>query len=279
MINLYNWLEMMMDSFTFYGGGGKGGGSDSVEQTTTNTPWSGVQPHIKSYLSQANQQNKKAFDFNQGDQIAPFSPEQEYGLTATTQRAINGSPVLNSAQKNAYDSLEGKYLTPDSNPYLKQNVDRALGDASSRVNSQFNNSNFGGSTHQEMMTRNLSDTAAGIYGQNYTTERQNQLNYSGMSPQLAETDYRDAQALMGVGDARQGLAQQYLNQANGLFDANNNYGQEQLNNYGNAVSIGLGAGGTSTSTAPNPNQSSPIAGLIGGGLSLAGLLGGGGLFG
>lgn len=266
MINIYNWLPKLMDSFTFYKGGGKGGGSQT--STTTNTPWAGVQPYITDYLKQAQGQNQKPFDFNDGDQIAPFSPEQQYGLSMTTQRAINGSPVMNAAQGNAYNTLQGNFMSPDSNPWLKQNVDTALGDVQGRINSQFGNNNFGGTAHQEGLTRDLGRTAAGMYGANYDQERSRQMSAMGMAPQMAESDYRDAQALLGVGDARQGLAQSYLDQANGLFGANNNYGQQQLDAYGRAVSIGMGAGGTSSTTSPNPNQRSGIADLIGVGLGV-----------
>jgi len=256
------------------GGGGKGGGGD-VESTTTNTPWAGVQPYITDYLKQAQGQNQTPFQFNEGDQIAPFSPEQQYGLGMTTQRAINGSPVMNAAQGNAYNTLQGNFISPDSNPWLKQNVDTALDDVTGRVNSQFGNNNFGGTAHQEVLGRNLSQTAGNMYGANYEQERGRQMSAMGMAPQMAESDYRDAQALLGVGDARQQLSQQYLDQANGLFNSNVQYPQQQLDRYGNAVSIGMGAGGTSTTSSPNPNQRSGIADLIGGGLSIASLFGGG----
>ena len=254
------------------GGGGKGGGGGSTQsQTTTVTPWSGVQPYITNYLSRAQGVSNTPFQFNQGDQIAPLSPEQQYGLSGTTQRAIQGSPNNLAAQGNNFGTLTGQYMSPDSNPWLKQTVDQALGDVQSRVNSQFNNNNFGSSAHQETLTRNLGDTAANLYGNNYQQERGRQLQASALAPTLAETDYRDLQALTGVGDVRRGLAQDYLNQANGLFNNYTGYPQQQLDNYGRAVQLGMGGGSTSTSSAPNPYQSNPIAGAIGGGLTGYGL--------
>jgi hypothetical protein len=244
-----------------------GGGGQDVQQTTSVEPWSGVQPHITNYLKQAKNQFNTPFQFNQGDQISPLAPEQQYGLAGTTQRAIQGSPVNLAAQQNAYGTLQGDYMSPDSNPWLKQNVDTALGDVSSRINSQFNNPNFGGTAHQELMTRNLAQTAAGMYGDNYQQERGRQMQAQAMAPTLAETDYRDMQALMGVGDVRRGLSQDYLNQANNLFTNNVNYPQQQLDAYGRAVGLGMGVGSNQTSTGPNPYQSSPIAGAIGGGLA------------
>jgi hypothetical protein len=260
--------------------GGKGGGGGSKQtQTTTVTPWAGVQPYITDYLGRAQGQSNVPFQFNQGDQIAPLSPEQQYGLSGTTARAIQGSPNNLAAQGNNLNTLMGAYMSPDSNPWLKQNVDTALGDVQSRVNSQFNNNNFGSSAHQETLTRNLGQTAAGMYGSNYDQERGRQMQASALAPTLAETDYRDLQALTGVGDVRRGLAQDYLNQANGLFNNATGYPQQQLDNYGRAVGLGMGVGSNQTSTSPNPYQSSPIAGAIGGGMagySLGPMLGLGG---
>jgi hypothetical protein len=246
---------------------GKDKGSSKQTQTTTVTPWAGVQPYITDYLGRAQGQSNVPFQFNQGDQIAPLSPEQQYGLSGTTARAIQGSPNNLAAQGNNFNTLMGAYMSPDSNPWLKQNVDTALGDVQSRVNSQFNNNNFGSSAHQETLTRNLGQTAAGMYGSNYDQERGRQMQASALAPTLAETDYRDLQALTGVGDVRRGLAQDYLNQANGLFNNATGYNQQQLDNYGRAVGLGMGVGSNQTSTSPNPYQSSPIAGAIGGGLA------------
>jgi hypothetical protein len=262
------------------GGGGKGGGGGSTQsQTTTVTPWAGVQPDITNYLNRARAQSNVPFQFNQGDQIAPLSPEQQYGLSGTTQRAIQGSPNNLAAQGNNFNTLTGAYMSPDSNPWLKSTVDTALGDVQSRVNSQFNNNNFGSSAHQETLTRNLGQTANDIYSGNYQQERGRQMQASALAPTLAETDYRDLQALTGVGDVRRGLAQDYLNQANGLFNQATGYNQQRLDNYGRAVGLGMGVGSNQTSTSPNPYQSSPIAGAIGGGMagySLGPMLGFGG---
>lgn len=250
-----------------------GGGGDTQTSTSQNTPWEGAQPYITNYLSRAKTQSNTPFQFNDGDQIAPFSPEQQLGLGMTTNRAINGSPVMNAAQQNAYGTLNGDFMSPNSNPWLQANVGQAMDDVTGRINSQFNNNNFGGTAHQETLGRNLGEVGSRMYGDNYNSERARQMQTMSMAPQMAAADYQDATALLGVGDARQGLAQQYLNQANGLFNQNNNYNQTQLDAYGNAVRTGLGAGSTTTSTSPNPNQGSGTANLIGTGLMAASMFG------
>lgn len=239
------------------------GGGKTTKTTQSTAPWAGVQPYITDYLGKAQNQANTPFQYNAGDQIAGFSPEQQYGLSAQTQRAIQGSPVNAAAQNNITNTLNGSYLSPDSNPWLKANVNQALDDVTGRINSQFSNANFGGSANQELLARNLGSTAAGMYGQNYSSERNNQLQAAGMAPTLANTDYQDISALQNVGQQRQGLAQNYLDQANGLYNNFVQYPQTQLDNYGNAVRIGMGGGSTTTGTSPNPNQSSALANIAG----------------
>jgi hypothetical protein len=248
-------------------------GGDTQQSSSQNDPWKPAQPYIKDYLGQAKGQFNKPFQFNDGDQIAPFSPEQQLGLSMTTNRAINGSPVMNAAQQNAYGTLNGSFMSPDSNPWLQANVGQAMDDVTGRINSQFNNNNFGGTAHQETLGRNLGEVGSNMYGANYDAERSRQMQTMGMAPQMAAADYQDATALLGVGDARQGLAQRYLDQSSGLFNQNNGYGQQQLDAYGNAVRTGLGAGSQTTQTSPNPNQSSGTANLIGTGLMAASMFG------
>ena len=267
MINL-NWVQNLVETFTFYGGGGKGGGGgdSSGTQTVTNTPWAGAAPYVTDYLSRGKAVTNQPYNFYNGDQVAGFAPEQEAGMNLNTQRALAGSPTLNAANNQVTNTMNGDYLSPDSNPYLKANVDQAMGDVQSRVNSQFNNNNFGGSAHQEVLQRGLGDVANNMYGQNYAQERNRQLQATTQAPTLANADYMDGQMLQSIGGQRQGLAQNYLNQASGQFNNANNFQYDQLGRYGDVVTRGMGGGGTQTSTGTMPdNQSSPIAGAIGGG--------------
>lgn len=267
-----------MSYFTFYGGGGKGGDSGGSTTIQKADPWSGVQPYITDYLQLGQQTTRNPFQFYNGDTVAGFSPEQEAGFSLATQRALAGSPTLNAANQNITSTLQGNYLSPDSNPYLRANVDRALGDVQTRVNSQFNNPNFGGSAHQELLTRNLADTASQMYGQNYSQERQNQLNAAGQAIPLAGADYLDAQALQGVGAQRQGLANQYLGNAANAFQGAANFPYEQLARYGDVIRAGQGVGGTTTSTTTAQDSGgSDLGGLLGLGLAGYGLFSGGGL--
>lgn len=247
-------------------GGGKSGGSKQTS-TQTSEPWKGVQPYLTDYLKLGQQVTRNPYQFYNGDTVAGFAPEQELGFNLGTQRALAGSPTLDAANRNITSTLQGNYLDPATNPYLQGTVDRSLGDVQSRINSQFNNANFGTSAHQETLQRGLGEQANQIYGQNYAQERDRQLNAAGQAQGLAGADYMDANYLQGIGAQRQGLANQYLGNASGQFNQAAQWPYEQLQRYGNVVQGGTGQGGTTTSTQPNPNQSSGLADAIGLGLS------------
>jgi hypothetical protein len=239
------------------------GGGGSTTQVQKADPWEGAQPYLKDYLQLGQNVTKNPFQFYNGDTVAGFAPEQELGFNFATQRALAGSPTQNAANRQVTNTLNGNYLSPDSNPYLKGTVDRALNDVQTRVNSQFNNSNFGSSAHQETLTRGLGEQANAIYGQNYTNERNNQLQAVGNAIPLAAADYADASVLQGIGQQRQGLANQYLGLNGNTFNQAANFPYEQLQRYGNVVSQGTGAGGTTTATGP-AQQSNKFAGALGG---------------
>jgi len=269
MISLHKWLENLAQSFMFYGGGGKGGGGGGSNTTTVQKadPWEGVQPYLKDYLALGQQVTRNPYNFYNGDTVAGFAPEQELGFNLGTQRALAGSHTLNAANQNITSTLQGNYLSPESNPYLKNTVNTALGDVQSRINSQFNNNNFGSSAHQETMQRGLGEQANALYGQNYTNERNNQLQAATQAPGLASSDYQDANYLQGIGAQRQGLANQYLGNSSTQFGNAANWPYDQLSRYSDVVRAGQGVGGTTTTTAPNPNQSSTMGNVIGGGMT------------
>lgn len=253
------------------GGKGGGGGGSSTQTIQKADPWSGVQPYITDYLQLGQKTTQNPFQFYNGDTVAGFAPEQEMGMNLGTQRALAGSPTLNNANVNMANTLQGNYLSPDSNPWLKGAADRAMNDVQTRINSQFNNNNFGSTAHQETLQRGLGEQANAIYGQNYANERNNQMQAANMSPTLASADYQDANYLQGIGAQRQGLANQYLGNSTNAFNGAAQFPYDQLSRYGDVVRAGQGVGGTTTTTAPNPNQSSPMANALGGGMAGYGL--------
>lgn len=249
------------------------GTSGGQTQTSTTKLPSWAEPYAHSAIKWSRREAMKPFNAFEGQRFADLNADQMQGLDMTRQRALAGSPVMNEANRNLEATLRGDYLSPDSNPYLQNTVNQALGDVTSKVNSQFAGNNYGGTAHQEWLGRNLAETALPIYNQNYQQERGRQMQANLFAPQAAQSDYADLQALLGVGDVLQGQEQQGLDFGYQQFQQEQAYPQQQLDAYLRAI---YGYPGSET-TAPNPYQSNKAASAIGGaaaGAGLGGALGG-----
>src|SRR4029078_3770582 len=135
--------------------GSSGGGTT----TTKNEPPDYVKPYSIGYLNQAANVANLPYHPYTGARVADFSPAQQLGFGMNEQNAINSAPLAGQADRSLSDTINGNYLTADSNPYLKGAVDSALGDVSSRVNSQFSGNNYGSSGHEEWLGNSLAKTA------------------------------------------------------------------------------------------------------------------------
>lgn len=253
----------------------KGGGDSSAPATTTtiskSEPPAFVQPYSVQLMDRGGALSNMPYTPYTGQKIAAQSPETSQGLDLTAQRAMQGSPLMKATQANQLATVQGDYMSPESNPYLQGTVNRALGDVQSRINSQFNNANFGTTAHQETLARALGDQANQLYGANYAQERLAQQRAAMFAPQLAQQDYADAQALLGVGDARRALEQETLNQQLADWTEAQQDPYRKLDTLASTIATASGGYANTSGSAPNPYQTSPVAGMIGGGLAGYGL--------
>jgi hypothetical protein len=255
--------------------GGGGGGKTMTQSTKVELPqWADANAQRGTQLgTQLAQQDYPQY---QGMRIAPFSPEQEMGLQMTTNRALSGSPVTNNANTLAANTLGGQYLDPSTNPAW-QSGSQALADAyrtgtAATRNAAFSKAGAFGSDNSAFnqfsgqQDKAFGDSLGNLWGNIYNQERGFQNQALGMSPQLAQADYGDAQKLVGVGDARRGYTQDLANQSMQDFYGAQNYGWDQLNKLAGLQSSFLGNSGSTTATGPNPYQASPLASALGTGM-------------
>lgn len=93
-----------------------GGGSSS--QTQNSNPWSGAQPYLLDIMSQAQGLYNNGSSYAPFSTVAPFSPTTQEGLNLTTQRALNGSPVVNQADQSVTNLLQQQPTDTPSQHYL-----------------------------------------------------------------------------------------------------------------------------------------------------------------
>lgn len=272
---------------------GKGGGS--TKQTTTTEPPKYLQPFLRQGMQGAqNLYQQGPQQYYPGQTVVGFSPETEAALGMQSSRAQAGSPVMNAGNAYAANTLNS---TPTSqfggatNPYLDQMFNQAAGSTQTRLASEFAGGGRNIGAAQPARAEELGNLATSIYGGAYEggqnrmaadlgQQRQIQMGVLGMAPQLAQSDYNDADRLASVGQTREDLTGRQMQDAAARWD----YGQ---NAPGNSLDQYLGRlqgypGGTSTSTTPIYRNGA--AGAIGGagvgaqfgpwGALLGGLLGG-----
>lgn len=226
------------------------GSKPSGNTTTTQEPWSGVQPYLKDLFARGH------IASNTNNTLPGQSPEtlQAQGLLAN--RATQGSPLVNAAQQTNLATSRGDFLNLANNPAAQS----AMNMAKSKINSQFQGNNYGNSTHQEWLGRGLMDAAAPFYAQ----ERNLQQQATGMAPGLAAQDYTDIGMLGQVGAQKDARAEREAN-----------YPWEYLQKYQGILGSGSGQGGSTS----NPYFTNPAANALGlglGGMALYNGLGLGG---
>ena len=84
----------------------------------------------------------------------------------------------------ALDTIQGKFLSPDTNPFLQGTFDRAADTVQNRLDTQFAGAGRNIGASLPVAKQDLSDLATGIFGGNFQAERDRQVNTLGMSSQF-----------------------------------------------------------------------------------------------
>lgn len=176
------------------------------------------------------QGNAHPFDFKASDYVAPMNQMQTTALNNIYDYGTASNPLANASMSGLTDTVSGKYLDPNSNPFLAQYANQAMGDVSRNyMNStvpQYSAAAsragaFGGSADTLMRTegmRNLGDTlsktATGIYEPAYEAERNRMLQGTSLAPATMQMPLTLQTAALGAGDVFQQQNQKELNARN-----------------------------------------------------------------
>jgi hypothetical protein len=219
MIGLHNWLENLVESFTFYGGGkGKGGGGSQAQtQTQDIAPW------LKEYVTYGLGEAKNLYQgssptYFPGQTYVDPSMQTTSAIDLATKRAMAGSPLTSGAIAQQTGTIGGSYL--GANPYLaaalkpgQEAATTAYEQAISGARSNLAGAGRYGSGAQVQLEslagKNLANALANQAGQaayqNYATERGLQQQSALAAPQLAQSEYADINQLLQAGQ----LGEQY----------------------------------------------------------------------
>jgi len=112
----------------------KGGNPSSVTSTTSSEPSEFVKPYLTEAFGQAQNLFQSAVpNYYPNQTYANFAPETTAALGLTTQRALQGNPLLGASQNEISNILSGQYLSPTSNPYSQALYNQMAGDVTAKA--------------------------------------------------------------------------------------------------------------------------------------------------
>lgn len=174
-----------------------GGRRKSSSQTATSSatsdidPYSPVIPYINDYLGQTANLY--------GGGAPQFSPTELQGYERL-QSTANGPSAVDPAIAENNKTLSGAYLTPDTNPYLKDIATRISGIAGANSNATFGGrGRSGGGLAGYYGGKAVGDSLTDLYGGAYEAERGRMGQAVGQAPGLDQARYNPAQALISAG--------------------------------------------------------------------------------
>jgi len=193
-------------------------------------------------------------------QVAAFDPAQKAGLSALEASAGPSAGLAMAGAGQIADTAGGSYL--GSNPYLNSMFNAA----SQGMVNQYRNATApglsvaaqqggvaGGSADranqalaQFGLGENLSQLAAGIYGQDYEAERGRQLQAASLVPQAQASLTAPGQSLLTAGTVQQGQTQAELDATRANAQLQQEYPFTLTSYLANALGAFTGAGGQTT---------------------------------
>jgi hypothetical protein len=260
-----------------------GGGTPDKTTTTTELPeW--ARPYSQELLARGAALSNQGMPVYTGQRTADMNGMQTQGMQMVSDRAQNGSAVVDAGQQNLQDTLNGTYLGA-GNPYLGGAIDAASQDVTRNYNAAVNGTDatfarsgaFGGSAWQQAQQGNahelansLGNLSTQMHLQDYGQERQNQIGAQQTALAYGQVPYQDAQQLMSAGATRFGYDQQLLTDQMNQFNEQAQSPYKSLDVLANTIRGAVGGGGTVSQTAPGTN---PYAQAAGGAAALYSIFG------
>lgn len=209
----------------FFGGPAKTESATTTNGTVTTSPYAPAVQPINDYLANTTKL------YNGG---APqISPYEQQGYDALKSAAGN-TAGLDAATKTNTDTVNGQYLTPDTNPYLADIAKRVSGGTMATINDTFGGKGRTGSgLHQELAGEGVAHSLTDLYGSEYDKERQLQQQAVGQAPSLTAASLVGPEAMAAAGQQISARP----------FDVNTQYGSI-LNNIAKLGTTATTAGNT-----------------------------------
>lgn len=277
-------------------GASQGTSTTSQVMNTNMGPWNDQAPYLRDIFGHAaTLYNNTDPQYYPGKTVSPFTDAQNTGYRGIIDKATAGSPLMPAMQDTALRTLQGGYLDPSSNPWLKSNVDAAMGDVTRHFQTATAPQTAGGfasagrygsgsyanaaANDRNLLGQNLGRVASNMYGENYAAERNRQFGAMNNIEGLLRAGYLEPTALVNAGAAQQGQNQRELSDEVARWNVEKNPASKwgELSRFYSILGANnWGRSGTSFGTSAEPyfeNVPMQIAGLVLGAGKTAGSLG------
>lgn len=187
-----------------------GGSSGSTTQTQ-------IDPTLKPYVQYGLEQAKQQYEgtgpqFFQGQAYVSPSAATEQALQMAQQRATTGSPLLQAAQQQQLETIQGRGVNPFLQGALSaayQPTVEAAQEATRGLQSQASTAGrYGSGAMGQIAGRQAAELGRGLGGslsnlayQSSEAEAARQAAAAAGAPAMAQADYGDIQALLKTGQA------------------------------------------------------------------------------
>jgi hypothetical protein len=221
--------------------------------TTTSTM---VPQWMQDYMSTAAARGLNIADmpftaYDPTQRIAALNPTQNAAINMIQQRATTGSPLMRQAQGELGKTIGGGYL--QGNPYLEAMIGRTNDDVQARMGQLgYGSGSFGNTGVQQTAARTLADSSNALRYQNYGDERGRQMAAIGAAPGMAQSDYWDAQQMLGAGQLQYGQEQAVRDANYQEFSQGREWPFKTQQAF--VGSLGMNPGQTSTQQYPDPSK-------------------------
>lgn len=240
-----------------------GGNSPSTTTRQVAEPWERQKPYLENIFREAERLYvAPGPSYFPNSTVASFAPETELALNAQAARAMSGSPLTAAANAEVGNTLSGAYL--GANPYLQGAIDNATRgivrnyqtavapglDSSFSAAGRYGSGLYGAAhrTAQQNLAEQLGAVAADLAYRNYGDERAYMQQAAMAAPGLAQQDYVDIGQLAAVGQAREAMAQNLINDQIARFNFYQQLPQNKLAQYMGFIQGDYGGTATTTET-------------------------------
>lgn len=209
--------------------------SSSSSSSGSTSVWKNQQPAFNALYGGAMGNMGQNYQYGQ-NRYAGMGGNTEQAIGAAGGMFRQGQANVGAASGQFQSTMQGDYLSPDSNPYLQQqydvgsrNMTKSFYDATNALGSRMEASGRSGggiagnrqSQLEENLATGLGDFGAQLYGQNYARERGIMAGMAGQAGAINAAGWQNNMGLSASGDREQ------MNRQGQLQDQNDRFQQAQ----------------------------------------------------